>query len=66
MLINAQINDKQKHLLEKLKELEALGYGQMSIYVIAGKINRVEVTVSKLSDPEIDDPFKDLQVTMLG
>ena len=65
-LINAQINEKQKHLLEKLKELEALGYGQLTIYIQAGKINRVEVTVSKLTAPTEEDPFKDLQITMLG
>ncbi len=66
MLITAQINEKQKHLLEKLKELETLGYGQMTIYIQAGKIQRVEVTASSLNDKADDDPFRDLQITMLG
>ena len=66
MLITAQINEKQKHLLEKLKELEKLGYGQMTIYVQAGKISRVEVSVSSLSEKSEDDPFKDLEVVALG
>ena len=65
MLFTAQINDKQKHLLERLKEIEKLGDGSMTIQIKDGKIANVDVKLGQQDIAE-DDPFKDLRIIPLN
>lgn len=61
-----RIDDNQKQLLERLKQLFATGYGSVTIFVKDGKVIRHEVTLSTLvTADQQEQPFQGLEIVKL-